>query len=173
MKRHWLLPLLLGLFFGAAAGYVLAGRLHSRGAAKGTAFLREFSFSAVSAKAGHADWKVLEDRIYDSSNSPAPGHGIARRIIARATMREAEQSESATHVEEAIAAWLTSNGGTVIGHFGIDEGTVHTENEAVIHSLIRAPRRFYVMSGIHGMLDLSYVGENGQVTVIISIIEDP
>lgn len=172
MKRQWIWSLLLGLFPGIALGFGLCTLFPFPNPAKGTAFLRQFSFSALATQAGQPKWKVLEDRIYDSATGFGGG-AIARRIVASATLRDSEQNGFVEHFDEAVTTWLSSQHGIVQGMFDADGTSARKENEAMINSLIHAPRRFYLIGHTHGAIDVSCIGVNGQMTVMISITEGP
>lgn len=173
MKQSWIIPLFLGLLLGIAVGLGMAAR-HYSGSAQGTPFLRDFSFSTIATQAGHADWKVLEDKIYDPFTGLGQPNGVARRIVAHAVMSEKEQNGFETRLDNAATAWLTAQKGTVHGMFSAYESaTSNHENGAKMESLINAPRRFYMIDRTRGVMDVSCVGVNGYVTVVISLIEGP
>ena len=173
MKRHGIWSLLPGLLPGIALGFGLSALFSLRNPAKGTGFLRQFSFSALATQAGQPNWKVHEDRIYDRATGLGGGGTIARRIVASATMRDSEQNGFAGQFDEAVTKWLSSQNGTVQGMFDADGTSVVMENETMIQSLIHAPRRFYRIGQTHGTIDVSCIGVNGQMTVMISITEGP
>src|SRR5215472_13314721 len=96
MKRASIGLLLLGLLLGGILGSLISERLSRPATPKGTALLRSFSLAAVAAKAGQTNWQVIEDRIYDPFPPLARSQRIARRMVARANIRESELSLFAT-----------------------------------------------------------------------------
>ncbi len=153
-------------------GFGLATSLRAPGTAKGSAFLRDFSLATLTTQAGQPSWNVLEDRVYDPATGPGGRGAIARRIVAHTAMPVSEQNGFATRLDEAISAWLVSQNGTQKGVYEANESSARKKNEEMIQTLIHAPRKFYQTGDTHGVLDVSCIGVNGEVTVIISITED-
>lgn len=173
MKNTLVWPLFVGLVLGVALGFILSTQFSGSGAPKGTALLREFSFAAVAAKAGYTNWHVLEDRTYEPFPSLARSKRVARRIIAQAVMSDAELGRFTTQFQEAAKAALSAFNAVNKAHFDLVRDATKMINGSPVHSRLDLPRRYYAVGNIHGVADIGYVEEAGNVTVIVSLIEGP
>lgn len=171
MKSQWIWPLLLGLAFGLTLGVVFSDRLQRPPASKGTELLREFSLTAITAEMGPTNWQVIEDRIYQPFPALARSPRVARRMVARAELSDAELARFATQFQQAANAALNGQGARNTAQFDLtQDSTIVIDGKAIRHRL-DLPRRYYAIGDIHGVADIWYVAEGGRVTVIVSLIE--
>jgi hypothetical protein len=174
MKRPWVWPLLLGLLLGTLIGvgaslWAFAFLTGSR--AKGTPFLEGFSFQEAAAKAGHPDWEMVEDRIYQPPGErPARPWAVSRRIIARATMPDKEQGSFAHKFLDAVKETIMGYG-TTTGDFSHSSSGAHLVNGRMMKSDFNVPRLYYRIGSTEGVVDVSIIAYDGQVTAIVTWAE--
>jgi hypothetical protein len=156
---------------GGAVGVAVSSHWYLSAESTGTEFLRGFSFPAVAAKAGDAEWAIIEDRFYEPFPALGRSKGIARRIVARAIMPDADQQEFVAQFQLAAATALTSYGAIIKGQFDASQSSAHAGNGSPGRSLLDLPRRYYAIGDIHGVADVWCIAESGHVTVIISLME--
>ncbi len=171
MKRNWIWPLLIGLALGVTLGVVLGERSSRSAVPEGSPLLREFSFAALTAKAGHTNWQVLEDRTYKPFPALSRSKRIARRVIARADMSDVELDRFTTQFQQAATATLDACGALNKAQFDLVQDATRVVDGSPIRSRLDLPRRYYAIGDIHGVADLGYIAESGRVTVIVSLIE--
>ncbi len=96
---------------------------------------------------------------------------IARRIVARAEMSEADLGRFTTQFQQAVTEALEAHSVRNTGQFDLVRDSTRVIDGTPIHSRIDWPRRYYALGDIHGVADIGYVAESGQVTVFVSLIE--
>ncbi len=173
MKPNRIWPALVGLVVGLAGGFFIWGPLRDSVEPKGTTALREFSFADVSAKAGEADWQVIEDKIYEEFPSLSRSKRIARRIIAQATLPETAQAGFIARFQEAAETALTSRGAVMKGRFDASRSSAQVSGGSNLVRQLELPRRYYAIGDVHGVADVWCVAESGRLTCIVSLIEGP
>lgn len=170
-NRIW--PALLGLVVGLAGGFVVWGHRGNGAGSAGTAVLREFSFSDVSAKAGNAEWQVIEDKTYDPFLPLSRSKQVARRIVAQATVPDSEQAGIMNRLQQASEAALESRGAVIKGQSDASQSTLNLEGNDKTLRQLDLPRRYYAVNDVHGVADVWCIGESGKLTCIVSLTEGP
>lgn len=173
MKRNWIWSLLLGLLLGLALGFVFSEWANRPSMPKSSALLREFSVTAVAAGVGHTNWQVLENRTYEPFPALARSPRIARRIVARAELSEAELGRFTAQFQRAATTALDNYGAVIKGQFDVAQDSTRVIDGAPVHSRVDLPRRYYAIGDIHGVADVWYIAESGRVTVMVSLVEGP
>jgi hypothetical protein len=168
-NRFW--SSLVGLVIGVAVGFALSARFDRPALPKSSALLREFSFVAVAAQLGQANWQVLEDRTYEPFPAQARSQRIARRIVARADLADAELEKFTTQFQDTATKAMETYGAVNKAQFDMAQGSARVINGSPVRSRMDLPRRYYAIGDIHGVADLWYIAESGRVTVIVSLIE--
>ena len=172
MKRNWIWFLLF-LVLGVSAGFFLSARFNQPAVPKGTALLREFSFTAIASQVGQTNWQVLEDRTYEPFPALARCKRIARRIVARVDIPDAEFDRFVTQFQQTITAALGARNARNTAQFELVQDSTRLMEGRSIRSRLDLPRRYYAIGNIHGVADIGYVAEMGRVTVMVSLIEGP
>ena len=173
MSRYHILPALLGLVIGLAGGFVIRGQFRDGTVSPGSAVLREFSFADVSAKAGGAEWLVIEDKIVDPFLPLSRSKHIARRIVAQASVPDSDQAGYLNRLQQAAEAALESHGAVIKGQSNANQTTLKVEGNDKILRQLDLPRRTYAVDHIQGVADVWCIGESGKLTCIVSLIEEP
>jgi len=169
MKCNWFWSSLLGLLIGVGVGFTLPH--FDRSAFRSSALLGEFSFAAIAAQLGQANWKVLEDRTYEPFPSQARSRRIARRIVARADLTDAELEKFTAQFQDSATRAMATYGAVNKAQFDMTEASTRVIGGSPVQSRLDLPRRYYAIGAIHGVADLWSIAESGQVTVIVSLIE--
>jgi hypothetical protein len=169
MKRKWML--LGGVLLGLGAGFMLSNWFNQPAPIHGTAFLREFSFPTLVARAGQTNWHVREDRVYEPLPSLARSPAIGRRIVAQTQMTDRDFAAFATRFEQTARDMLHEHEAMNKACFDLVYDTTRVLDNRPVRSRISMPRRYYAIGDVHGVADIGYVAENGQVTVLISLVE--
>lgn len=170
MKRNWIWSLLVGVFLGVALGVVFTRSIRLP-VPKGTALLREFSFAAIAAEAGVTNWQVIEDRTYERFPPLARSPCIARRIVARAEVSDAELDRFITQFQQSATAALNAKSARNTGQFDLVQDSTRVIDGKPIRHRLDFPRRYYSIGDVHGVADIWYVSESSRLTVIVSLIE--
>jgi hypothetical protein len=173
MKRNSIWFLFLGLLLGVALGFAISAWVNRPGRPKSSALLREFSVTAVTASVGHPNWQVLEDRTYAPFPALARSPRIARRMVARAELSEAEFEKFTAEFQPAATAALAHYGAVNKAQFDLTQDSTRVIDGSPVHSRVDLPRRYYAIGAIHGVADIGYIAESGRVTVMISLVEGP
>jgi hypothetical protein len=168
--RLWTRALLLTAFIGFTAGFALR-ELNPVPEAKGTSVLWEFSFSDLVSKAGPADWKVIEDRIFDGFPPLSRSKRIARRIVAEAMMPSSAQAAFVKKVQEAAVASLAAHGAAIKGQVDSSSSSVDMHRGERIATQLELPRRYYTVGQVQGVADYWCIAGSGRVMIIVSIME--
>jgi hypothetical protein len=163
--------LVVGLVVGLAIGAALFGGFKDAAGPKGTPFLRELSFAAVAARAGQANWDVIEDRVYDPLPALGRSKRIARRIVAHAVLPDADPGTFARRFQQAMEEALASHGAVLKGEFDASRSSARLVNGSPVPLVLELPRRYYALGSVHGVADAWCIGASGEMTVIISLIE--
>jgi hypothetical protein len=171
MKTTWTWSLLFGLAVGLTLGVVVSPWIRRPPALKGTGLLREFSFARIASEAGSTNWQVIEDRTYEPIPALARSPGIARRIVARAELSDAELARFVAQFQSAASAALAAQGVRNTGQFDLTQDSTQVIEGKPIQHRLDLPRRYYAIGDVHGVADIGYVAESGRVTVIVSLIE--
>ena len=172
MKTNWIWSLLVGLTLGLTVGVVVSPWIVRQPAAKGSKLLREFSLTSMLAEAGSTNWQVMEDRTYEPFPALARYRGIARRIVARAELTDAEWAQFTMKIQAAVSAALEAQGARTTGQFELRHSSIQVTDGKPIRYDVDLPRRVYAIGDdVHGVADIGYVAESGRVTVIVSLIE--
>jgi hypothetical protein len=173
MNRKTIAALVIGLLAGIGAGFVLSAWARHPAAVKGTAFLREFSFPGIAAQAGPANWRVMEDRIYEPFPSLARAPRIGRRIVAQAEMADGDFGLFTTKFDQAVREAFDKHQALNQAFFDLVHDSSRNVDNRPIRSRLHLPRRYYAIGDTHGVADIGYVSEAGRVTVIITLMEGP
>jgi hypothetical protein len=173
MKPNWIWWLLFGFVLGVASGFFFSARLNRAAMPKGTSLLREFSLITVLAKAGQTNWQIIEDRTYEPFPALARSKRIARRIVARAELSDAELDWFTTGFQQAASEALVSYNARNTAQFDLVQGSERVVEGSPIRSRVDLPRRYYAIGDIHGVADIWYIAESGRVTLMASFIEGP
>ena len=173
MTRNCIRPTLLGLVVGLAGGFAFWGHFRSTAEPKGTTALREFSFTDVAAKAGQADWQIIEDKVYDAFPPLSRFKRIARRIVAQATISDTAQAGFVAQFQQATVTALTLHGAIIKGQFDASRSSAQVLGGSNMLTQLELPRRYYTIGDVHGVADVWCIAESGRVTVIVSLIEGP
>jgi hypothetical protein len=171
MIRNCIWPALLGLVIGLATGFILSGQSGHLAAPQGTAALRSFSFTDVAAKAGQADFQIIEDKVYEGFPPLSRSKRIARRIIAQTTLSDTQQSDFVSRFQQTAEKALTSHGAVIKGQFDANRSSAQELGGSNILRQLELPRRYYAIGDVHGVADLWCIAESGKVTIVISLIE--
>jgi hypothetical protein len=174
MNKPWIQTLLLGLVLGAAGGYTLSERISASTVPQGSAFLRQLTLQELTAAAGNAEWKTLEDRAY--SPFPALGRpGIGRRIVALSEMPDGNLEAFAGRLQQNVEALIERGGGTVKGEFDCSHSMSQPAEGRALRRLLDLPRRYYAIREngrqIHGVADVWLVSGGGSAAMIVSLTE--
>jgi hypothetical protein len=171
MKTNWTLSLLLGLALGLTLGIAVSPWIRHPAEFKGTGLLREFSFATLAAKAGPTNWQIVEDRIYKPFPGLARSPGVARRIVARGELSDADLARFISQFQPAATAVLETGNARNTGHFDLSQDSAQVVDGKPTSRHLNLPRRYYAIGNIHGVADIGYIAESGRVTVIVSLME--
>lgn len=171
MKTNWTWSLLVALTLGLTAGVVVSPWIVRPPAAKGSKLLREFSLTSMLAEAGSTNWEVMEDRTYKPFPPLARYRGIARRIVVRAELSDAELAQFTMKFQPAASATLEAQGARITGQLNLFHDSLQVIDGKPIRHSLDLPRRYYALGDVHGVADIGYIAESGSVTVIVSLIE--
>lgn len=170
MKTTWFVLALLGL-----AAIMMIGCTFSISAlaeTKGSAFLRGLKLADLTGQASAGvKWTIITDMVHERFPDAARSERVARRIVATATMSEANQANFIGQFQSAASAALNSHGAMIKGIFNANQSSTEVVGGASIRSDLQMPRRFYSIGDLHGVADIWCVGVAGRVTVIVSLIE--
>jgi hypothetical protein len=164
-KAMWgvLLAVLIGFFLGRISAIPRQ--------AAGSTVLHGFPFRAVIEKAGPAEWHILEDVTF----KPFPPLGrpprISRRIVAQATIAENQVDDFTRRFQDASEAALVSLGGAMKGEVDFGQARGGFLDGGGVESRIDLPRRYYAVSGQHGVADIWLVARGVDVTIVIAFTE--
>jgi hypothetical protein len=159
--------------FGVALSFIFSAWVKRPDIATSSALLREFPFTAIAARAGQTNWHILEGRTYEPFPALARSRRIARRMVARTELSEAELERFTTQFQQAATAALGNCGAVIKAQFDMVQDLTRVIERSPMHSRVDLTRRYYAIGGIHGVADIWYVAEGGSVTVIVSLIEGP
>ncbi len=173
MNLKNLAALIIALLIGVGAGVLYSSRANRSVAVKGTAFLREFSFSDLAAQSGQTNWNVLEDRLYEPFPSQAHFPRIGRRIVAQAEITDIEFGWFTTKFHQAAQNALDKHQARNEALFDLVRDATRNVDHKPVRSRFHLPRRYYAIGETHGVADIGYVSEDGRVTVIITLMEGP
>ncbi len=173
MARNPIWLALLSLVLGLAGGFVIRGQLRDGNVSPGSAVLREFSFTDVSAKAGSVGWQVIEDKTYDPFLPLSRSKQIARRIVAQANVPDSEQAGLMNRLQQASEAALESRGAVIKGQSDANQSSSEMEGNDKTLRQLDLPRRYYAVNDVHGVADVWCIAESGKLTCIVSLIEVP
>lgn len=170
MKHNWIWPLLIGVLIGFAIGFFFGTWSIRSAAPKRSRFFREFSFSAVAAKADETNWKVITDKVCE----PFPPFGrpqrISRLIVAHdTTMSDAEQNRATAQLRKAVLDRAAAYGAIIRGAEGGSSSSARAEQPT--RSQLDLTRKYYSIGEIQGVVDVWCLAESGGVTVIVQLIE--
>jgi len=139
--------------------------------APGRIVLHGFSFREVIAKAGPAEWHILEDLTFQ----PFPPLGrparISRRIVAQATIPDNQVDDFTRRFQDAAQAALVSLGGMMKGEVDFAQARGGFLDGESVNSRIDLPRRYYAVGRQHGVADIWLVARGTDVTIVVTFTE--
>jgi hypothetical protein len=172
MQRSSVAAFVAGAVLGGAAGLGLSLWALTTGSTGGSGFLHDFSFQEAAPQAGHSDWELVEDKTYSPFPPLGKPAGVARRIVAQASMAGEKVEPFARQFDGAMAKALARSGAQQTGEVRCDRSrTRPVEGGGPARSVLQLPRYYYRIGPLHGVVDPWLIAQGGEVTLIVCIAE--
>jgi hypothetical protein len=171
--RFRILPTLGGLIVGLMAGMALGTFIAKAGKPDGSAFLRNVRFDDLTAKAGHPNWEIVEDKTYDRLPPLSRRPRISRRIVAQTSLAASGQSRLIELLQQGMSEALATHGAVIRGEVSLSRSQSEIIEGRQVLTHLEMPRLYYAIGDIHGVADVWFLADSGRVTAIVSLIEGP